>query len=165
MLETHASAAQDDDMAHFAWPRGVLLLIGVLIFAGMTAEGVMYDWSVLYLKQEIGMPQARAALGYATFTASMALARFGGDALRARFSEHTLLRCSAAVAAVAMALVLISANAWVAFVGLRARRAPVSRRLRRSCSTPRRACPASAARQRSHPSRRSATAGSLSGRR
>ena len=118
MLDTHASAAQGEDMAHFAWPRGVLLLIGVLIFAGMTAEGVLYDWSVLYLKEEIGMPQARAALGYATFTASMALARFVGDALRTRFSDHTLLCCSAAVAAVAMALVLISANAWVAFVGL-----------------------------------------------
>ena len=78
MLATHARA-EGDDLANFVWPRGTLLLIGILIFAGMTAEGVMYDWSVLYLKQEIGLTQARAALGYATFTASMALARFGGD--------------------------------------------------------------------------------------
>jgi fucose permease len=117
MLEVHASAAQDGDVAHFVWPRGVLLLIGILVFAGMTAEGVMYDWSVLYLKDEIGMPQARAALGYATFMGSMALARFGGDALRARFSERALLCYSAAVAGVAMAVVLVSANAWVAFAG------------------------------------------------
>jgi fucose permease len=117
MLETHASAAQDGDVAHFVWPRGVLLLIGILVFAGMTAEGILYDWSVLYLEREIGMPQARAALGYATFTASMALARFGGDALRARVSERALLCCSAVVAAAAMALVLVSANAWIAFAG------------------------------------------------
>jgi fucose permease len=117
MLETHASAAHDADVAHFVWPRGVLLLIGTLVFAGMTAEGVMYDWSVLYLKNEIGMPQARAALGYATFTASMALARFGGDELRARFAERSVLCCSAAIAAAAMALVLVSGSAWVAFVG------------------------------------------------
>ena len=77
----------------------------------------MYDWSVLYLKNEIGMPQARAALGYATFTASMALARFGGDALRVRFAERAVLCYSAAIAAVAMALVLVSGTAWVAFVG------------------------------------------------
>ena len=118
MLETHASA--DSDTRHFAWPKGVLLLIGLLVFAGMTAEGVLYDWSVLYLAKDIGMPQARAALGYATFTASMALARFGGDILRARFPERAVLRCSAAVAAGAMAIVLLSANEWIAFVGLAA---------------------------------------------
>ena len=94
--------------------------IGLLVFAGMTAEGVLYDWSVLYLATDIGMPQARAALGYATFTGSMALARFGGDRLRARFPERTVLRCSAAVAALAMAVVLLSANQALAFLGLAA---------------------------------------------
>jgi fucose permease len=117
MLATHASAAHDDDVAHFVWPRGVLLLIGTLVFAGMTAEGIMYDWSVLYLANEIGMPQAHAALGYATFTASMAIARFGGDELRARFAERAVLRTGAAIAAAAMALVLVSGNAWIAFAG------------------------------------------------
>ena len=94
-----------------------MLIIGLLIFAGMTAEGVMYDWSVLYLKQDVGMPQAQAALGYATFSAAMALSRFGGDLLRSRYSEQALLRFGASMAAVAMAVVLLSANAWVAFVG------------------------------------------------
>ena len=117
MLDTHASAAGDGDEAHFAWPRGVLLLIGLLVFAGMTAEGVMYDWSVLYLEHEIGMPQARAALGYATFTAAMALARFAGDPLQARFAERAVLGYSAVSAAAAMALVLVSQSAWVAFAG------------------------------------------------
>ena len=116
MLATHARP-EGDDLANFVWPKGTLLLIGILIFAGMTAEGVMYDWSVLYLKQEIGLTQARAALGYATFTASMALARFGGDALRARFHERAVLAAGAAVAGIAMAAVLLSANAWVAFAG------------------------------------------------
>ena len=76
------AAATTAKQAHFAWPKGLLLIIGLLIFAGMTAEGVMYDWSVLYLKQDVGMPQALAALGYATFSAAMALSRFGGDFLR-----------------------------------------------------------------------------------
>ena len=118
MLETHAST--DGDARHFAWPKGVLLLIGMLIFAGMTAEGVLYDWSVLYLAKDVGMPQAHAALGYATFTASMALARFGGDELRARFPERAVLRWSAAVAAIAIAVVLFSGKEWIAFLGLAA---------------------------------------------
>ena len=63
------------------------------------------------------MPQALAALGYATFSAAMALSRFGGDLLRSRYSEQALLRFGATVAAVAMAVVLLSANSWVAFIG------------------------------------------------
>jgi fucose permease len=118
MLETHASI--DSDARHFAKPKGILLLIGALVFAGMTAEGVLYDWSVLYLEKDVAMPHARAALGYATFTASMALARFGGDRLRARFPERAVLRWSAVVAAAAMAVVLLSATGWIAFLGLAA---------------------------------------------
>jgi fucose permease len=120
MLPTHAAGAGgsgEADEVHFAWPRGLLLVIGLLIFAGMTAEGVMYDWCVLYLAQEVGLPQARAAMGYATFSAAMALTRFGGDFLRARYSERALLRFGAVTAAVAMAIVLLSSNGWVALLG------------------------------------------------
>jgi predicted MFS family arabinose efflux permease len=117
MLETHAGTGEAGEEAHFAWPKGLLLIIGILILAGMTAEGVMYDWSVLYLQQEVGMPQAQAALGYATFSAAMALSRFGGDLLRSRYSEQALLRFGATVAAVAMTVVLVSTNAWVAWIG------------------------------------------------
>ena len=117
MLDTHAPSGEEGGEAHFAWPKGLLLIIGLLIFAGMTAEGVMYDWSVLYLKQDVGMPQAEAALGYATFSAAVALSRFGGDFLRSRYSERALLRFGASMAAVAMAVVLFAANAWVAFIG------------------------------------------------
>jgi len=117
MLETHAPAAGSERPAHFVWPRGALLVIGLLILAGMTAEGVMYDWCVLYLKQDLGVPQARAAIGYAAFAAAMALARFGGDALRSRYSERSVLRCSAALAAVAMAVVLLARHETVALVG------------------------------------------------
>ena len=121
MLDTHPS--HNASHASFAWPRGLLLLMGLLIFAGMLAEGVMYDWSVLYLKQEIGMPQAQAAIGYAVFSAAMAGTRFVGDALRQRFSERALLFWGAALSACAMAVVLVAGSvslaavASVAFVG------------------------------------------------
>ena len=115
MLETHSG--DDEPRQHFAWPRGTLLVLGLLILAGMISEGVMYDWSVLYLKQEIGMPQARAALGYAAFSAAMALARFSTDALRLRYSERRLIFAGSSLAAVSMAVVLASRNASLAFIG------------------------------------------------
>ncbi|ACB35465.1 major facilitator superfamily MFS_1 [Leptothrix cholodnii SP-6] len=118
MLDARPTPPTDGSaQVHFVWPRGLLLVIGLLIFAGMTAEGVMYDWCVLYLKQEVGMPQDLAALGYAAFAGAMAVARFGGDALRSRYSERTLLRNSALLAAVAMAVVLTSGEAWVSLIG------------------------------------------------
>jgi fucose permease len=117
MLEAHPGPADDEPQQHFAWPRGMLLVIGLMIFAGMSAEGVMYDWCVLYLKQELRLGQDVAAMGYAAFTAAMALARFGGDALRTRYSERKLLRGGAVLAAVAMAVVLASGHAAVSILG------------------------------------------------
>jgi predicted MFS family arabinose efflux permease len=72
---------------------------------------------VLYLKQELHMPQAQAALGYAAFSAAMALSRFGGDALRSRYPEQLLLRGGGALAAVAMAVLLLAGTPWVALIG------------------------------------------------
>ena len=101
----------------WAWPSRPLLLIGGLIFAGMLAEGAMYDWSVLYLVQELGLPPARAALGYAAFCVAMAVVRFGGDALRERHAEPALLRAGGLLAALAMAGVLLAGSPALAWPG------------------------------------------------
>jgi len=139
MLASHGAGDEGGTKAHFAWPKGLLLAIGLLIFAGMTAEGVMYDWSVLYLEQDVGMTQARAALGYAIFSGAMALARFAGDFLRARYAEQVLLRLGAGMAAVAMAIVLVAGDPWSPWSDSHSP-APDSRRSRRSCSMRRRGC-------------------------
>ena len=97
--------------------RTALLVLGVLAALGLVAEGAMYDWSVLYLQQELGSPQQQAALAYASFSAAMAAARFGGDALRARLAPAPLLRASALLAAASMTLVLLTPSPWVALAG------------------------------------------------
>ena len=117
MLPTPPQNATQGEGAHFVWPRGALLVLGLLIFTGMSAEGVMYDWCVLYLKQEVHMPQDRAALGYAAFAGAMAAMRFAADALRQRFSERRLLRASGALTSVSMAVVLLSGHPWVSLAG------------------------------------------------
>ena len=118
MLDIRApDTVADKEKAHFVWPRGLLLVIGLLIFTGMVAEGVMMDWCVLYLKQDLLMPQSQAALGYSAFAGAMALSRFAGDPLRARFSEQRILLVGATLAALAMAAVLLAAEPWIAMVG------------------------------------------------
>ena len=114
MLPPEPAAGED---AGFRLPRGVLLLLGVLAALGLISEGAMYDWSVLYLQNELGSPQDQAALAYASFSGAMALARFGGDWVRSRTSPATLMRASAALSALAMAAVLLLAHPVVALVG------------------------------------------------
>ncbi len=115
MLPVHPSADAGD--AHFAWPHGILLLVGLLIMSGMLAEGVMYNWSVLYVQQELGALPERAALAYVSFSAATALMRFAGDWVRARVAERTIVVVGALVASCAMAFVLLARNVSVAMVG------------------------------------------------
>lgn len=111
------SATRADTDEGFRLPRGALVVMGVLAALGLIAEGAIYDWSVLYLQQELNAPQQQAALAYASFSGAMAAARFGGDALRARFAPAGLLRASALLAAASMMLVLFTDLPWLALVG------------------------------------------------
>jgi fucose permease len=115
MLAVHP--ADDGNQVRFRRPRGRLLLLGVLCGVGMLAEGAIYDWSVLYVEQQLAAPHAQAALAFASFSAAMAGGRFVGDRLRERFATSTLLATSAALSALAMTVVLIAADPLVALVG------------------------------------------------
>jgi predicted MFS family arabinose efflux permease len=112
-----AAATNTPTEPGFRLPHGALVILGVLAALGLIAEGAIYDWSVLYLQQELGSPQQQAALGYASFSGAMAAARFGGDAMRARFAPAMLLRWSALMAAASMTLVLLTDMPWLALVG------------------------------------------------
>ena len=98
-------------------PRGPLLLLGVLASMGLIAEGAMYDWSVLFMKQERASTASTAALAYASFSGAMAAGRFGGDWVRARVKAPQLMRASGVLAAVGMALALAVPSPAVALVG------------------------------------------------
>jgi len=98
-------------------PRGPLLLLGVLASMGLIAEGAMYDWSVLFMKQERASAPSTAALAYASFSGAMAVGRFGGDWVRARLAPRRLMRFSGALAAAGMALSLALPSPAVALAG------------------------------------------------
>ncbi|HEY4079134.1 MAG TPA: MFS transporter [Burkholderiaceae bacterium] len=97
-------------------PRGPLLLIGVLAAMGLITEGAMYDWSVLFMKQDRGSDASMAAMAYASFSAAMAAGRFGGDWIRGHVSPVALMRGSGALAALGMALALFVPSPMVALV-------------------------------------------------
>ena len=98
-------------------PRGPLLLLGVLASMGLIAEGAIYDWSVLFMKQERASNASTSALAYAAFSGAMAAGRFGGDWVRARVAPRRLLRASGALAAAGMVLVLAVPSAGFGLLG------------------------------------------------
>lgn len=81
----------------------LIYLIGVIALLSMVPEGTVLDWGALYLKQELGADIATAGMGFAAFSATMALMRFVGDGIRGRFGAVTTLRVSSLVAALGMA--------------------------------------------------------------
>jgi len=104
MLRMKTEAGEKQPMS---LPRGVLALIGTLAALGLIAEGAMYDWSVLFMKQERGSDATISALGYASFSLAMALGRFGGDWVRARVAPVPLMVASGLLAAAGMATALL----------------------------------------------------------
>jgi fucose permease len=84
-----------------------LLQLGILAFLGLIAEGAMYDWSTVYMRDYTQASLAWINAGYAAFSIGMAGGRFTGDAIRARLGNVRTLRWSAALCAAGIALSLL----------------------------------------------------------
>jgi fucose permease len=66
------------------WRSPALWALGVTALVALIAEGAMYDWATVYMRDVVLATPALASAAYAAFSGGMAAARFGGDAVRAR---------------------------------------------------------------------------------
>lgn len=101
----------------------VVYLLGAIMFFAFMVEGTVADWNGLYMRNELGAPEAVAALGYPVFEVGMLIARLTGDRLRVRFGVRGMLSVSGVATAGFFAVVLLAPSAVVAvsamfFVGL-----------------------------------------------
>lgn len=76
----------------FQLPARGLVALGLIALCSMVGEGAMADWSAVYLKQTVETSEGLAAAGYAAFSITMAIGRFMGDGLSARFGSVNLVR-------------------------------------------------------------------------
>jgi MFS family permease len=97
-----------------------LLAMGALAFCVMLGEGAMADWTGVYLKDVTLAGDGLASAGYAAFSLTMMLGRFWGDRLTLRLGPVRLVRWSGVLAASGLALALVTAQPWAAFVGFAA---------------------------------------------
>ncbi|MBF8186469.1 MFS transporter [Nonomuraea sp. K274] len=101
----------------------IVYLLGTIMFFAFMVEGTVADWNGLYMRDELGAPEALAALGYPVFETGMLVARLIGDRLRVRFGVRGMLTVSGVATAGFFAVVLVAPAAMVAvfamfFVGL-----------------------------------------------
>jgi MFS family permease len=99
----------------FTLPRNpIVYLVGLIALFSMIPEGAVLDWAAIYLREERGSDLATAGLGFAAFSATMALMRFLGDKVRNRFGAVRTLRFSSLVAAAGMLVAGFSTEPWLA---------------------------------------------------
>lgn len=103
--------------AHFAWPRGIVLLLSVLAAVSFLAEGALLDWGALLATDLDLLSVKHAGLGYMLFAIAMTAGRFAGDALTARIGDRAALLGGGLVAIAGFALLLSVPVAGVAMAG------------------------------------------------
>jgi len=102
--------------AGLAWPSAEVVGIGTIAAFAAIVEGGIADWSGLYLRQSLGSPADVAPAGFAAFSVTMTVARFGGDHLVDKVGRRALLRSGPLLTAAALAVALLVASPAVAIV-------------------------------------------------
>lgn len=85
---------EGEDKPIFALPDKSLLLLGLIAFCSMMAEGTMFDWSGVYFKKVVDAPEKWVGLGYVAFMVSMAATRFLADNLTKKYGIKNIIRAS-----------------------------------------------------------------------
>ena len=115
-LLRHKPEPEIDAPPAFALPSRAVLLIGLIGLCAVFAEGAGLDWSAVYVRDVLGHPASTAALTVATFSVSMAVARFAGDRIVRRIGPASTVRI-AGLCASAGALAVVLARNLVLVVG------------------------------------------------
>jgi len=94
----------------FAIPSPALAGIAALLFCILLGEGAVSNWSAVYLRKALGATAGVAGLGYAAFSAAMALGRLYGDRLLERVETRWLVQGGALLAALGLGVGILIAH-------------------------------------------------------
>ncbi|WP_406208454.1 MFS transporter [Kitasatospora sp. NBC_01560] len=111
------AAAEAEAPPRFALPPRSSLVIGLVGFCAVFAEGASMDWSGVYLKDVTGASATLAAASYTAFALTMAVSRLAGDAVIRRLGAVWATRLGGAVATVGGLLVVVADSPATAIPG------------------------------------------------
>lgn len=101
------SAPEEHPPPRFARPPKSALVIGVIGFCAVFAEGAGLDWSAVHLRDRLGTDAGLAAASTTAFACTMAAARPADDKVVARFGAVRTVRAGG-VLAVAGGLLIVA---------------------------------------------------------
>lgn len=96
--------------AHFAFPRGIVSLIAIIICISFLVEGSIMDWGGIYLTTIHRLDISLAGTGFALYSGAMLIMRLTGDWLLRKFS--TTLVIFGGMLLTIVGFLLIIASSW-----------------------------------------------------
>lgn len=117
MAASHTSDPDAPTPAKRGVPVSQVILLALLAFVLMLAEGVASDWSALHAVDILGESEATGAIAYGAFAVSMTAARFVVDLVVRRFGAVAVVRWGSVIASLGLGLVVLSPVFAVALIG------------------------------------------------
>lgn len=105
------------ESSKFVFPKGIVLLIGIMCFIIFMAEGAVLDWSALFLRDFRAVDAAQAGLGYVFFSFTMMLGRFTGDAVVTKLGSTKVVMLGGLLGAIGFTLVITFPQYWMGYLG------------------------------------------------
>jgi len=103
-----------------AWTERRTVLVGLVVLGAALAEGAANDWLSLAVVDGFSTSDALGAAGFGLFFAAMTATRFVGTRFVDRWGQVPVLRVSAVVALVGLAVFVTGGPLWLALVGVTA---------------------------------------------
>lgn len=103
--------------AFIAFPRGIVILLGVVCFIAFLSEGAMLDWSAIYIHEIRHIDATHAGWGFVAFNLAMTFCRVVGDRLVAALGRRTTLIVGGVAASGGLMLALTLPSFQLSLVG------------------------------------------------
>ncbi len=91
----------------FQLPSRAVLGLALIAFCIMMSEGGITDWSTIYIREELLASPERAGLGFAGFSALMAIGRFLGDRLIMKYGAKRLMIVCCSISVLGLGLTVL----------------------------------------------------------
>ncbi len=101
-----------------AWmPSTVILALGIAALGCMVCEGVVYNWSGIYLRDILQVPDTQRSTGYFVYMCTMVPMRFVADRIINRLGQRCVLTVSAMAILLGLGLIVAVPFLPVTLVG------------------------------------------------
>ena len=99
-------------------PWDVVLIAGLILFAGFVGENATEAWSALHIERTIGAPAGEGSFGPATLGLVMFAGRLGGQVVATRFGEARLILVSAVLGSLGAVIIALAPTKGVVLAGV-----------------------------------------------